>query len=108
MCDCEKGCDMKIAFIITLCAAGLVFVQACSKDSDEGAAIVVDDAEHTEIVKRDLFAIISLQGSPCQQVINYEVQNELDYVATCATGNRYRVHVSSEGMVHVNTHDYTE
>ena len=99
---------MKIASICTLSVVGMILVQACSKDSDEQAATVSDDAEHTEIVKRDLFAIISLQGAPCQQVISYEIQDKLDYVATCETGDRYRVHVSTEGKVHVNAHEGTE
>lgn len=99
---------MKIASICTLCVVGMILVQACSKDSDEQAATVSDDAEHTEIVKRDLFAIISLQGAPCQQVISYEIQDKLDYVATCENGDRYRVHVSAEGKVHVNAHESTE
>ncbi len=91
-----------------MCAVSLILVQACSNDSDEQSATVSDDAEHAEIIKRNLFAIVSLQGEPCQQVILYEVQDELDYVATCETGDRYRVHVSSEGKVHVNAHEGTE
>jgi len=99
---------MRIASICVLYVAGLIFVQACSEGNYEDAAIATDDAEHAEIVKRDLFAIISLQGAPCQRVIEYDVQDELDYVATCETGDRYRVHVSSEGRVHVNAHEGTE
>ena len=99
---------MKIASICTLCVVGMLLVQACSRDSDEQAATVSGDAEHAEIIKRDLFAIISLQGAPCQQVISYNIQDELDYVATCDTGDRYRVHVSAEGKVHVNAHEGTE
>jgi hypothetical protein len=99
---------MKIASGCIMCAVSLILVQACSNESDEQAATVSDDAEHAEIIKRDLFAIISLQGESCQQVISYEVQDELDYVATCETGDRYRVHVSSEGKVHVNVHEGTE
>ena len=91
-----------------MCAVSLILVQACSNDSDEQAATGSDDADHAEIIKRDLFAIISLQGEPCQQVISYEGQDELDYVATSETGDRYRVHVSSEGKVHVNVHEGTE
>ena len=99
---------MKIASICTLFVVGMLLVQACSKVGDEQAATVSDDAEHAEIVKRDLFAIISLQGAPCQQVISYDIQDELDYVATCETGGRYRVHVSAEGTVHVNAHEGAE
>ncbi len=99
---------MKIASMCLVFIIGLIFVQACSRSVDEQTPTVSADAEHSNIVKRDLFAIISLQGSPCQQVISYDLQNELDYVATCETGDRYRVHVSSEGKVHVSTHQDTE
>jgi len=99
---------MKIASVYITCIAALVFVQACSRSSDEQAPMASAEAEHVEIVKNDLFAIISLQGSPCQQVVSYDIQDELDYVATCETGDRYRVHVSSEGKVHVNTHESKE
>jgi len=95
---------MRIISICVLCVAGLILVQACSNSSDQDATIISDDAEHAEIVKRDLFAIISLQGVPCQRVVSYAVQDELDYVATCESGDRYRVHVSVEGQVHVNAH----
>ena len=91
-----------------ICMASLVFLQACSLNSDEQAAEASADGEHAEIVKRDLFAIISLQGSPCQQVVSYDIQQKLDYIATCETGDRYRIHVSSEGKVHVNPHEYEE
>jgi len=99
---------MRIISICALCVAGLILVQSCSNGSDQDATIISDDAEHAEIVKRDLFAIISLQGAPCQRVVSYDVQDELDYVATCETGDRYRVHVSSAGRVHVNAHEGTE
>ena len=99
---------MNIASSCIMCAVSLILVQACSNDRDEQAATVSDDADHAEIIKRDLFAVISLQGESCQQVISYEVQDELDYVAACETGDRYRVHVSSEGKVHVNAHEGTE
>jgi hypothetical protein len=61
-----------------------------------------------EIVKRDLFAIISLQASPCREIVNYEVNKQLDYVATCETSDWYGIHVSAEGKVHVKTHNDPE
>ena len=54
-----------------------------------------DDAE----VRRDLTAVIALQGLPCGQVVRAERRGENDYVASCADGNRYRVSVSPEGRV---------
>ncbi len=95
---------MKYASICTMCTVCVLFVQACATTQDSQSTIASGDAEHSEIIKRDLFAIISLQGAPCKEVISYELQDELDYVADCATGDRYRVHVSSEGGVHVREH----
>ena len=86
---------MKIASIYLVFIIGLIFVQACARSIDGQTPTVSADAEHSDIVKRDLLAIISLQESPCQKVVIYDVQNELDYVATCETGDRYRGHVSS-------------
>jgi len=68
---------MKIVSVYFTCIVALVFFQACSRSSDEQASMVSAEAEHAEIVKRDLFAIISLQGSPCQQVVSYDIQDEL-------------------------------
>ncbi len=99
---------MRATSIWTMCAACLIFTQACSESGSERAEVAPKNQEHTEIVKRDLFAIISLQGEECRRVIQYEHQADLDYMATCENGNRYRIHVSPEGNVHVNTHDGSE
>ena len=54
-------------------------------------------AKHDERVKKDLFAVISLEGHPCRQVISFERQGKNDYIATCQTGDRYRVYVTAAG-----------
>jgi hypothetical protein len=49
--------------------------------------------------RKDLAAVIALQGLPCGEVVGYEVKADNDYVATCKDGNRYRVFVNAEGRV---------
>ena len=54
-----------------------------------------DDAAH----RKDLAAVIALQGKPCGEVVKVEVKGDNDYVATCKDGNRYRVRVNEQGRV---------
>jgi len=49
--------------------------------------------------RKDLTAVIALQGLPCGEVVGYEVRGNNDYVANCKDGNRYRVFVNAEGRV---------
>lgn len=95
---------MKISNIWLLGAFSCLALLACTEKSNDLATVASDNPEHSEMVVRDLFAIISLQGEPCQKVVSYRIQDELDYVATCESGDRYRVHVSAEGNVNVKAH----
>jgi hypothetical protein len=49
--------------------------------------------------RKDLAAVIALQGLPCGEVLGYEAKGDNDYVATCKDGNRYRVFVNAAGRV---------
>jgi hypothetical protein len=49
--------------------------------------------------RKDLAAVIALQGLPCGEVVGYEVKTDNDYVASCKDGKRYRVFVNAEGRV---------
>lgn len=51
--------------------------------------------------RKDLTAVIALQGLPCGEVVSYVVRGENDYLAMCKDGNRYRVFVNPEGRVMV-------
>lgn len=46
-----------------------------------------DDAR----VSKDLATVIALQGQPCGGVIEFSRLGENDYLATCQSGDRYRV-----------------
>ena len=81
----------------TLIAAMTVLVISVS--------IVHAEGDHDATVKRDLFAVITLQGHPCGSVTNYQRLADNDYIAICATGHRYRINVTQEGRVAVKKHE---
>ena len=58
-------------------------------------AAAADDAA----TRKDLTAVIALQGKPCGEVVKVETRAENDHVATCKDGNRYRVRVNDQGRV---------
>ena len=64
---------------------------------DEGKrrAAAADD----EALKKDLTAVIALQGLPCGQVVSVTTQAENDYAVTCKDENKYRVYVNAAGRV---------
>jgi hypothetical protein len=51
-------------------------------------------AADDEALKKDLTAVIALQGKPCGEVVAVMVRAENDYNATCKDGNRYRVYIN--------------
>lgn len=57
--------------------------------------------KHDELVKKDLFAVITLQGHDCGEVVSFERQKQHDYVATCRNGQTFRIYVVPEGRVAV-------
>jgi len=56
-------------------------------------------AADDEALKRDLTAVIALQGLPCGEVVAVTELAKDDYAATCKDGNRYRVYMNAEGRV---------
>jgi hypothetical protein len=52
-----------------------------------------------EALKKDLTAVIALQGLPCGQVVAVTVQAENDYAVSCKDENKYRVYVNAAGRV---------
>ena len=56
-------------------------------------------AADDETTKKDLTAVIALQGLPCGQVVNVKTQGDNDHIASCKDGNRYRVFLNSAGRV---------
>jgi hypothetical protein len=56
-------------------------------------------ADDEEALKKDLTAVIALQGLPCGKVVAVKVLAESDYAASCEDGNKYRVYLNAEERV---------
>ncbi len=50
-------------------------------------------------IAEDLFAVITLQGKPCGEVLKYTKLGENDYEVTCKSGDRYRVRIEKDRVV---------
>ena len=60
---------------------------------------VPSSAQDDEALKKDLTAVIALQGMPCGQVVTVVEKAETDYAVSCADGNLYRVYLNPAGRV---------
>jgi hypothetical protein len=60
-------------------------------------SLAADDQD--EQIKKDLFAVISLEGLPCGKVLRYRRQAESDYIAHCESTDHYRVRISAQNRV---------
>jgi hypothetical protein len=56
-------------------------------------------AADEEALRKDLTAVIALNGLPCGKVTAVERRGDNDYVASCQDGNKYRVFTTPEGRV---------
>jgi hypothetical protein len=56
-------------------------------------------AADEEALKKDLTAVIALQGLPCGQVVAVTEQAENDYAVSCKDENKYRVYLNAAGRV---------
>jgi hypothetical protein len=70
------------SFLVIACLATPVFAQ-----------------QDTEALKKDLTAVIALQGLPCGEVVSVTVLKQNDYAADCKDGNKYRVYENAKGRV---------
>ena len=59
-------------------------------------------AADDEALKKDLTAVIALQGLPCGEVVAVTVQAESDFAVSCKDANKYRVYLNAEGRVVVD------
>ena len=66
------------------------------------ALFAVPSFEDEEALKKDLTAVIALQGLPCGEVVNVVVQAESDFAVTCKDANKYRVYLNDAGRVVVD------
>ena len=56
-------------------------------------------AADDDALKKDLTAVIALQGLPCGEVVAVTVQAENDFAVTCKDANKYRVYLNDTGRV---------
>ena len=56
-------------------------------------------AAEDEALKKDLTAVIALQGFPCGEVVSVKTQAENDYAVLCKDANKYRVYLNAAGRV---------
>ena len=56
-------------------------------------------AADDEALRKDLTAVIALQGLPCEEVVAVTVQAESDFAVTCKDANKYRVYLNDAGRV---------
>jgi hypothetical protein len=63
------------------------------------ATPAVAGQQDDKALKKDLTAVIALQGMPCDEVIEATMQAKNDYAATCKDGNKYRVYENDKGRV---------
>ena len=59
-------------------------------------------AADDEALKKDLAAVIALQGLPCGEVVAVTTQAANDYAVSCKDANKYRVYLNAEGRVIVD------
>ncbi|MBP7587631.1 MAG: hypothetical protein KBA72_06740 [Thermoanaerobaculia bacterium] len=76
---------------LTLALAGSLVVAA----SFAVPSLAADD----EALKKDLTAVIALNGMPCGKVVAVKVLAENDYAASCEDGNKYHVFMNEAGRV---------
>ena len=57
------------------------------------------EKQDEEALKKDLTAVIALNGQPCGEVVAVKVRAENDYDASCKDGNKYHVYLNAEGRV---------
>ena len=66
-----------------------------------GIALAPNDAK----IREDLGTVITLQGKPCDEVVSIDRLGDDEYVATCNSGDRYRVYVGTGDRVIVEKRD---
>jgi hypothetical protein len=59
---------------------------------------------HEEIVRGELASIIAAKGVPCGKVLDFSLDDRLDYRVFCASGLVVRIQVTAEGHVEATRH----
>lgn len=81
---------------LALVIVSLLCLAACSS--------MPPTAPHAELIRGELTNIIAIKGSPCGRVLEYSLDDRLDYRVVCESGLVYRVRVTAEGHVEAAPH----
>lgn len=87
--------------LVAVVVTGLLAGTGIAPGAEQEHPAADQKREHDELVKKDLFAVITLQGHDCGEVVSFERQKQHDYVATCRNGQTFRIYVVPEGRVAV-------
>jgi len=83
--------NTRTTMILTRSLFAAAFLSVQSSTADE------------EALKKDLTAVIALQGLPCGQVVTVRVLAENDYAVSCQDENKYHVYLNAAGRVVVES-----
>jgi hypothetical protein len=75
----------------------LVFAQALFLAVS--SAVALPAAADDEALKKDLAAVIALEGLPCGEVVEVTELAKDDYAASCKDKNKYRVYLNADGRI---------
>jgi hypothetical protein len=96
--------NMRVRLALMMTCVLVFALRAEAQSAVDTATHAESVPSHRETVMLDLFAVITLSGQQCQEVVDYEMLKEMDYVAICKNGQRYRIDVTPQGQVRVGTH----
>jgi hypothetical protein len=94
---------------LRIAGLGLAGLSACSSPTPPAAPPQPPSPahlSHDEIVRGDLASIIALQGSPCGAVVEFVLDERLQYRVICETGDSYRIRVSAARHVTADPHEW--
>lgn len=62
-------------------------------------------ASHRQIVRGELSNIMAVKGAPCGEVIDYTLNERMDYKVICRSGHVYRIKIVPGGYLEASPHE---
>lgn len=60
---------------------------------------------HGQIVRSELSNIMAVNGAPCGEVIDYTLNERMNYKVVCQTGHVYRIKIVPGGYLEASPHE---
>ena len=98
----------EIGATVTITGLILAVINSAIPSANAEEAYAEEKLSHDEVIKRDLLVIVTAQGALCTAVTLFKKLSNHDYVATCESGDKYRVYVTEDGRVNMTTQDLPE